>query len=109
MNIVDPGEHLTGMDEGARIAVAQRVGACLAVDDIATADRKAAEILAQNLAMDAIEQVRKRLLDSGASEDELKAIDKEIRQIVSDAADFAESAPEPELHELYTDVLVEQY
>ena len=61
MNIVDPGEHLTGMDEGARFAVAQRVGACLAVDDIATADRKAAEILAQNLAMDAIEQVRAAL------------------------------------------------
>ena len=61
MNKVDLGEHLTGMDEGARIAVAQRVGSCLAVDDIAAADRKAAEMLAQNLAKDAIEQVRAAL------------------------------------------------
>ncbi len=29
--------------------------------------------------------------------------------MVSEAADFAESAPEPDLPELYTDVLVEQY
>jgi len=49
------------MDEGARIAVAQRVGSCLAVEDIAAADRKAAELLAQTLAADAIEQVRAAL------------------------------------------------
>ena len=42
-------------------------------------------------------------------EDELKKIDQDIRKIVSDAADFAETSPEPEMHELYTDVLVEQY
>lgn len=61
MNEVDPNEHLSGMDEGARIAVAQRVGSCLAVDDIAAADLKAAEMLAQTLATDAIEQVRAAL------------------------------------------------
>ncbi len=46
---------------------------------------------------------------SASSEDELKAIDKEIRKIVVEAADFAEQAPEPEPAELYTDVLVESY
>jgi uncharacterized protein (DUF2336 family) len=61
VNQVDPNEHLSGMDEGARIAVAQRVGSCLAVDDIAVADRKAAELLAQTLAADAIERVRAAL------------------------------------------------
>ena len=58
---------------------------------------------------DAIEHLKKLMEEAGIGEDKFKAIDKEIRQIVSDAADFAESAPEPELHELYTDVLVEQY
>ena len=44
-----------------------------------------------------------------SSEDELKAIDKEIKDIVVEAAKFAEDAPEPEAAELYTDVLVESY
>ena len=39
----------------------------------------------------------------------LKEIDKEVRAIVTGAADFAEEAPEPELSELYTDVLVGTY
>lgn len=57
---------------------------------------------------DPIEQVRKRLLDGGhASEDELKAVDKEIRDIVSEAAEFAQSDPEPDPSELWTDVYVE--
>ena len=42
-------------------------------------------------------------------EDELKAIDNEIKAIVIDAAKYAEEAPEPEAKELYTDVLVESY
>ncbi|RTL62447.1 MAG: pyruvate dehydrogenase (acetyl-transferring) E1 component subunit alpha [Hyphomicrobiales bacterium] len=56
---------------------------------------------------DPIEQVRKRLLDGRiASEDDLKAIDGEIRQVVNAAADFAQSDPEPEPRELVTDVLL---
>ncbi len=56
---------------------------------------------------DPIDYVRKRLLDSkGASEDDLKATDKEIRAIVNDAAEFAQQSPEPDPSELYTDVLV---
>ncbi len=58
---------------------------------------------------DPIERLKARLIEGGHGEDELKAIDKDIRAIVSDAADFAESSPEPELDELYTDVLVETY
>ena len=55
---------------------------------------------------DPIEHVRARLLESGrASENELKAIDKEIRGIVNEAADFATRDPEPDAAELYTDVL----
>jgi len=58
---------------------------------------------------DPIERIKKALIDEGKSEDELKDIDKGIRTRVSEAADFAESSPEPEAGELYTDVLVEEY
>jgi pyruvate dehydrogenase E1 component alpha subunit len=57
---------------------------------------------------DPIEQVKARLAEKKwASEDELKAIDKEVRDIVADAADFAQSDPEPDVSELYTDIYVE--
>ncbi|HMM14124.1 MAG TPA: pyruvate dehydrogenase (acetyl-transferring) E1 component subunit alpha [Parvibaculum sp.] len=56
---------------------------------------------------DAIEQVRHRLLESGKSEDELKEIDREIRAIVNDAAQFAQDSPEPDPSELWTDVLAD--
>jgi pyruvate dehydrogenase E1 component alpha subunit len=56
---------------------------------------------------DPIEQVRARLLEKGwASEDELKAIDKDVRDIVADSADFAQADPEPDVSELYTDILL---
>jgi pyruvate dehydrogenase E1 component alpha subunit len=57
---------------------------------------------------DPIEQVKARLLSAKwASEEELKAIDKEVREIVADSADFAQSDPEPDAAELWTDVYVE--
>lgn len=56
---------------------------------------------------DPIEQVKQRILgDKLASEEDLKAIDKEIRDIVVDAADFAQKSPEPDASELYTDILL---
>jgi len=55
---------------------------------------------------DAIEQVRARLLKGKhASEDDLKAIDKKVRGIISEAANFAQESPEPDAKELWTDVL----
>ena len=58
---------------------------------------------------DPIEAIKKLLIEKGKSEDDLKAIDKDIRKVVSEAADFAENSPEPDPAELYTDVLVEEY
>jgi len=56
---------------------------------------------------DPIDMAKKRLLDEKwASEDDLKAIDKEIKAIVADAAEFAQTSPEPDPSELYTDVLL---
>jgi len=55
---------------------------------------------------DPIEQVRARLLDDKlATEDDLKKIDGEIREIVNAAADFASHDREPDPSELYTDIL----
>ena len=55
---------------------------------------------------DPIEQVRKRLLDAGwAAEDGLKEIDKDVRAIVAEAAEFSQTDPEPDASELYTDIL----
>jgi len=54
---------------------------------------------------DPIEQVREMLLTGKhASEDDLKAIDKEIKAIVSKSAEFAKESPEPALDELWTDI-----
>jgi len=53
---------------------------------------------------DPIEQVRNRLLAAKVSEQELKDIDAEVREIVNAAADFAQHDPEPDVSELYTDI-----
>ena len=54
---------------------------------------------------DPIEQVKRRLIEAhGMSEDEIKAIDKEVRDVVADAADFAQNDPEPDASELWTDI-----
>ncbi|MCC6982217.1 MAG: pyruvate dehydrogenase (acetyl-transferring) E1 component subunit alpha [Bauldia sp.] len=56
---------------------------------------------------DPIEQVSARLLEKGwASEDDLKEIDKAVRDRVTEAADFAQASPEPDPSELWTDVTV---
>jgi len=54
---------------------------------------------------DPIELVRTRLLEAGRHEDELKAIDREIRSVVNQAAEFAQADPEPDPAELFTDVV----
>ena len=55
---------------------------------------------------DPIEAVRAMLLTGGhASEDDLKTIDREIKDIVNDSAEFAKESPEPDLSELWTDIV----
>jgi pyruvate dehydrogenase E1 component alpha subunit len=55
---------------------------------------------------DPIEQVKSRLIEKKwASEDELKGIDKEVRDVVADAAEFAQTDPEPDVSELWTDIV----
>jgi pyruvate dehydrogenase E1 component alpha subunit len=57
---------------------------------------------------DCIDTARKLLVDGYAvTEAELKVIDDEVKAIVQDSADFAQTSPEPDESELYTDVLIE--
>jgi pyruvate dehydrogenase E1 component alpha subunit len=57
---------------------------------------------------DPIEHVKQLLIEAGHADDEaLKAIDREIRAIVADSAEFAQASPEPDASELLTDILTE--
>ncbi|MEO1242118.1 MAG: pyruvate dehydrogenase (acetyl-transferring) E1 component subunit alpha [Pseudomonadota bacterium] len=55
---------------------------------------------------DPIKRCEARIIDGGfADEAALKSIDKEIKAIVKEAADFALESPEPAPSELYTDIV----
>jgi len=56
---------------------------------------------------DPIDHVKMLLDQAGATEDDLKTIDAEIKTIVAEAVQFAQESPEPDPSELYTDVYVE--
>jgi len=56
---------------------------------------------------DPIDHLREKMEKAGIGADELKAIDAEAKKIVTDAAEFARTSPEPDPSELYTDVYVE--
>ncbi len=54
---------------------------------------------------DPIESLKDLILSSRfAEEEELKAIDKKIRNTVQEATDFAQNSPEPLVEDLYTDI-----
>ena len=57
---------------------------------------------------DPIDQLRKKLLDESLiTEDGLKDIDRDVKAIVSEAAEFSQISPEPDPSELWTDVLID--
>jgi len=56
---------------------------------------------------DPIEQLRQVLIDMKAMDDEgFKAIDKDIKDVVIEAAEFAQQSPEPDPSELWTDIII---
>ncbi len=65
------------------------------------------EIQTMRTQHDPIDGARHRLEALGVEEAAIKQIDDEVKAIVQDAADFAQSSPEPDEAELWTDVLVE--
>ena len=118
-----PGEQVDGMDvlavkEAAEKAVAHcRAGKGPYILEVMTyryrghsmSDpakyRTREEVQKMRDERDPIEHVRELLLQGKhASEDDLKAIDKEIKEIVNDSAEFSKESPEPPLEELWTDI-----
>lgn len=65
------------------------------------------EVQTMRAERDPIEQVRHRLIENGwADEDALKQIEKDVRAVVTEAADFATNDPEPDASELWTDIVL---
>jgi pyruvate dehydrogenase E1 component alpha subunit len=63
------------------------------------------EVATMRAEHDPIEQVKARILEQRyATEENLKAVETEVRAIVTEAADFATSDPEPDAAELWTDI-----
>jgi pyruvate dehydrogenase E1 component alpha subunit len=57
---------------------------------------------------DPIDRLRKVLIDSGAASDDLlKAVDGAVKAVINEAANYAQTSPEPDPPELWTDVLIE--
>jgi len=64
------------------------------------------EVDAMRKQHDPIDQLRDLLLRQNVKEDELKSIDSEVKAVVTKATEFAQSSPEPDPSELFTDILV---
>ena len=47
------------------------------------------------------------MAEQGITDDDIKAIDNELKTVVNESADFAQQSPEPDPEELWTDVLIE--
>jgi pyruvate dehydrogenase E1 component alpha subunit len=59
---------------------------------------------------DPIDHLRARLIENGvATEAALTAVERKVREIVAEAAQFAQDCPEPDPAELWTDVLAEAH
>lgn len=69
--------------------------------------RSKEEVEKMRTEQDPIERLKKLLDGKGVKEDELKSVEKEIKEIVNESAQFAQESPEPAAEELWTDVLVE--
>jgi pyruvate dehydrogenase E1 component alpha subunit len=117
------GESVDGMDVLAVKAAAEKaVAACRAGDGPYILEmmtyryrghsmsdpakyRTREEVEKMRSERDAIERVREMLMTGGlASDEDLKAIDKEIKAIVNEAAEFSKESPEPDVSELWTDI-----
>lgn len=56
---------------------------------------------------DPIIRIKGVMMEAGIKEDDLKAIDKEIKEIIKETEEFSKTSPEPAAEELWTDILVE--
>lgn len=57
---------------------------------------------------DPIDFIHKHIIENKvATVEELKAIDKDIKEIMADTVEFSQTSPEPHVAELYTDILID--
>ena len=58
---------------------------------------------------DPIDNLKKVILDLGKyTDDDFKVIEKDVKAVVNESAEFAQQSPEPDPRELWTDVLIEE-
>ncbi len=70
--------------------------------------RSKEEVASYRKEHDPIDGLRSYMEKNGIGDEaSFKAIDKEIKEIVNEAAEFAQTSPEPDPSELWTDVLIE--
>jgi len=55
---------------------------------------------------DPIDQLREILQNQDIKDEDLKSIDAEVKAIVTEATEFAQTSPEPDSSELFTDILL---
>ncbi len=122
-----PGEEVDGMDveavrdAGAKAAEYARSGKGPYILEMKTyryrghsmSDpakyRTREEVDAVRKTRDPIDHLREKMEKLGLVDEEaMKTIDAEVKKIVSDAAEFARTAPEPDAKELYTDVYADE-
>jgi pyruvate dehydrogenase E1 component alpha subunit len=56
---------------------------------------------------DPIIRIKGVMFENGVTEDELKSIDKDIKEVIKKTEEFSKTSPEPDATELWTDILVE--
>ncbi len=118
-----PGEEVDGMDVTAVKAAAEKAAAYCrsgkgpmilemqtyryrghSMSDPAKY-RSREEVQKMREQKDPIDRLRKRLIADGLGDEaSFKAIDREVRAVVAEAAEFAQNSPEPDPAELCTDV-----
>lgn len=57
---------------------------------------------------DPITMIKDMLQEHGVEESEIKEVDKEVKAIINEAAEFAQESPEPDPSELWTDVYIDE-
>ncbi|MFT8611616.1 MAG: pyruvate dehydrogenase (acetyl-transferring) E1 component subunit alpha [Gluconobacter oxydans] len=69
--------------------------------------RQRSEVEEMRRTRDPIETLKAEMLRSGIEESVFKDIETDVKAIVADATEFAQTSPEPDVSELWTDILVE--
>ncbi|HRQ61853.1 MAG TPA: pyruvate dehydrogenase (acetyl-transferring) E1 component subunit alpha, partial [Alphaproteobacteria bacterium] len=56
---------------------------------------------------DPLTAIKDAMQAAGVPEEDIKLIDKDVKDVVNDSAQFAQDSPLPDESELWTDVLIE--